>query len=135
MRALVYPEDATDATVVWSIEPGTGNAEINESTGLLKGTAVGNVIVQATAHDNPDIVGTLTVTIKAIPVTGIVVTSENNVTSISNGSTLQMSAKVLPGNATNPSVIWSVETGTGTATISPSGELRGTSLGTVTVKA
>ncbi|WP_236290009.1 Ig-like domain-containing protein, partial [Paenibacillus allorhizoplanae] len=132
LRALVYPEDATDATVVWSIEPGTGNAEINESTGLLTGTAVGEVIVKATANDNPDIVGTLTVTIKAIPVTGIDVISESETTNVRNGETLQLRALVYPEDATDATVVWSIEPGTGNAEINEStGLLTGTAVGEV----
>nr|WP_276510136.1 Ig-like domain-containing protein [Paenibacillus qinlingensis] len=134
MIAVVSPDDATDRTVAWSIVPGTGNASIDAS-GVLTGTEVGTVTVIATANDNPDINGTMEVTILPILVTSIDVSSENNITSVPNGSTLQMSEKVLPGNATNAAVTWSVEAGTGTATISSSGELRGTSLGTVIVKA
>ncbi|CAN7555975.1 Ig-like domain-containing protein [Paenibacillus sp. LjRoot56] len=134
MFALVSPDDATDRTVEWSVVPGTGNASI-DSSGVLLGAAVGTVTVTATANDNPDIIGTMEVTIAPILVTSIDVSSANNITSVPNGSTLQMSAKVLPGNATNDSVTWSVEAGTGTATISPFGLLTGTAVGDVVVKA
>ena len=47
-----------------------------------------------------------------------------------------MSASVLPANATNKSVTWSVSNGTGTATIDPaSGLLTAGTAGTVTVTA
>lgn len=51
------------------------------------------------------------------------------------GGTAQMTAVVLPENATNKAVVWSVTNGTGKAIISPSGLLTAVSNGTVTVKA
>ncbi|CAH1214177.1 hypothetical protein PAECIP111891_04049 [Paenibacillus allorhizoplanae] len=134
MSAKVLPGNATNNSVIWSVETGTGTATISPS-GELRGTSLGTVTVKATAVDESEVVGTMTIDIVPVLVTSIDVSSEDNVTSIPNGSTLQMSAKVLPGNATNPSVTWSVEAGTGTATISPTGLLTGTAVGTVTVKA
>ncbi len=46
-----------------------------------------------------------------------------------------MSAAVLPSNAANKTVTWSVANGTGQATISSTGLLKAVSNGTVTVKA
>lgn len=68
-------------------------------------------------------------------VTGITVTGASDATSVASGETLQMSAAVLPANALDMSVTWSVIDGTGTATISESGLLSATSAGSVTVKA
>ena len=69
-------------------------------------------------------------------VTSIVVSSAGGVVSIANGATLQMSAAVLPANATNPAVVWSVAPLVGgTATIAVGGLLTATGVGTVTVTA
>lgn len=68
-------------------------------------------------------------------VTGITVTGASDATSVANGETLQMSAAVLPADALDLSVTWSVIDGTGTATISESGLLSATSAGAITVKA
>lgn len=71
-----------------------------------------------------------------IEVTSITVTSDSNVTIIDTSlGTLQMIAVVLPTNATDLSVIWSVLPGTGIATINSSGLLTAFSNGTVTVVA
>ena len=56
-------------------------------------------------------------------------------TSVTKGNTLQLSATVLPSDATDPSITWSVVNGTGSATISNAGLLTATSAGTVTVTA
>lgn len=68
-------------------------------------------------------------------VTSITVTGEGGATTVASGSDLQMSAAVLPVNATDTSVVWSVVNGTGTATIDANGLLSATGVGTVTVVA
>jgi len=76
----------------------------------------------------------------SILVTSISVYGDGNATTITvDGDSLQMHADVLPANATNPTVTWSVINGTATATISDSGMLYATGTpagnGTVWVKA
>lgn len=68
-------------------------------------------------------------------VSGITVSSANDVIWVADNGTLQLSAAILPVYAINQSVIWSVDPGTGTATISNSGLLSGGTIGTVTVRA
>jgi len=75
-----------------------------------------------------------------ILVTSVSVYGEGNATTITvDGDSLQMHADVLPSNASNPTVSWSVINGTATATISGSGMLYATGTpagnGTVWVKA
>jgi uncharacterized protein YjdB len=71
-----------------------------------------------------------------VPVTSITVSGAGGAATITtNNGTLQMAAAVLPANATNPAVTWSVAPGTGSATISAGGLLRATGNGTVTVTA
>jgi hypothetical protein len=75
-----------------------------------------------------------------ILVTDITVSGEGGSTSITaNGGTLQMLAEVLPPNATNPTVYWSVVPETGMAEVDQSGLLHATGTtignGTVWVKA
>lgn len=74
----------------------------------------------------------------------ITVTEKQNVESIvingnatitTPGGTAQYTAQVSPSDATNPAVTWSVENGTGSATINEMGLLTAVSNGTVTVKA
>ena len=66
-------------------------------------------------------------------VTSIAVTGTGGADTVADGDDLQMIATILPTNATNQNVTWSVVNGTGTATISVGGLLTGTSAGTVTV--
>ncbi|MDD3024636.1 MAG: S-layer homology domain-containing protein, partial [Syntrophomonadaceae bacterium] len=71
----------------------------------------------------------------SVAVTAISVTGASNAAIVVNGGTLQMSATVSPATATNQTIVWSVTSGTGIATISSTGLLTGTGVGTVTVKA
>ncbi|PKL13996.1 MAG: hypothetical protein CVV52_03595 [Spirochaetae bacterium HGW-Spirochaetae-8] len=73
--------------------------------------------------------------IPPIAVTEITVTGAEGAVTVADGLTLQMSAEVIPADAANPSVAWSVEAGTGVATINAEGLLTATAVGTVTVKA
>jgi LPXTG-motif cell wall-anchored protein len=70
ISAAVLPTNATDPSVTWSVMPGTGNATINSTTGLLTATGNGTVTVTATANDGSGVIGTLLVTIsgQAYPV-------------------------------------------------------------------
>lgn len=67
---------------------------------------------------------------KDILVSKITITGGNKVV---NGSTLQLTATVAPENATVKTVKWTLENTTGTATISDSGLLSATGIGTVKV--
>ncbi len=68
-------------------------------------------------------------------VTEINVSAADGATVVPSGGTLQMSAEVLPAEADYKNVIWSVEPGTGYATIDAAGLLTGDTVGTVTVVA
>lgn len=75
-------------------------------------------------------------TVANIPVTSVVVSATGGVPAITvNGGTLQMIATILPVDATDQTVTWSVTNGSGTAIISPSGLLTAVTNGTVTVTA
>jgi hypothetical protein len=84
----------------------------------------------------PGTVMSFTTAAPPILVTGITVTGAGSATTVVNGGTLAMSAAVVPANATDATVTWSVAAGTGTATIGAStGVLTATGVGTVTVTA
>ncbi|MBN2610566.1 MAG: Ig-like domain-containing protein [Bacteroidales bacterium] len=70
-----------------------------------------------------------------IPVSAINVSATGGATTVEMGSTLQMLAEVLPVNATNKNITWSVTNGTGQATISASGLLTPSAAGAVTTRA
>lgn len=137
LSAYVTPENATNKTVTWSIENGTGQATVN-SSGLVTAVGNGTVIAKATASDGSGIYGILTITIsnQSTQVTSIIVSGEGGFTTItSDNGTLQLSATVLPVNANNKTVTWSLANGTGQAVISGTGLVTAIANGTVTARA
>ena len=134
MSAAITPAEATNQAVTWSVTP-AGLATI-DAAGLLTAVANGTVTVTATAADGSNVSGTLAVTITGQPirVSSIGVTSAGGVTIIAPARTLQMSAAVLPTDATNRTVTWSVSD-VGVATISATGLLTAVANGAVTVTA
>lgn len=129
--ATVYPTDATNKTITWSVENITGQATIN-SSGVMTALAAGTVSV--VARSNNQIQGTKIVTITAgrIDVDSVTISGPSSVALNHTGTYI---ANVLPVDATNPSVIWSVIPGTGNATIAATGVLTPTQVGTITVVA
>ncbi len=132
MTADIAPLDASWPQVAWSVEVGTGSATI-DGTGLLKPESIGTVTVKATATDGSDVTATKEITIQGIMVTDIVVSSDAPGDSVEVDQSIQMSADVSPGDASDPSVTWSVVNGTGSALIDENGQLIGVLAGTVEV--
>ncbi|HTE48288.1 MAG TPA: peptidoglycan-binding protein, partial [Candidatus Paceibacterota bacterium] len=101
----------------------------------LAGNALTNFTPATNLATNKAIVIDTTTT-PEILITGIVVKGEGSATTLSaDGGTLQMLADILPVDATNTSVTWSVAPGTGTGSINGSGLLTALTKGTVTVTA
>jgi len=137
LSAIVFPSDATNKAVTWSIINGTGQATISP-TGLVTAVSTGTVTARATARDGSGVYGSLVITIsnQVVPVSGVTVSASGGTASITaTNGTLQLSASVLPANATDKSVTWSIINGTGQATISPTGLVTAVSTGTVTARA
>ncbi len=133
MEAIITPLDAADKTVSWSVaDPSI--ATINVSTGLLTGVSGGEVIVIATANDGSGVSGTLGVTVVSL-VESIAVSGAGGATKVSAGSSLQMEASVLPADATDHTVSWSVDDPAIATIAETTGLLTGVSGGSVTVTA
>lgn len=134
LSAQVLPANATNKSVTWSIINGTGQATIS-STGLVTAVSGGTVTARATANDGSGVYGSLALTIlnQIIPVTGISVTAVGGspVIDVNNG-TLQLTANIIPANATYKSILWSLAGGTGEATITQSGLVTAVSDGKIT---
>lgn len=137
MIAKILPTNSSDTSVTWSVENQTGKAAITNS-GLLTAIENGTVLVKATANDVSNISGTIQITISNQKnlVNSIVVKGTNGATGITvHNGTLQMLATILPSNANDTSITWSVTNETGAASISSSGILTALANGTVRVKA
>jgi uncharacterized protein YjdB len=137
LTATILPANASNKTVTWSLVAGTGQATIN-STGRVRAYDNGTITAIATANDGSGVIGSLLITIsnQLVPVTGITVTGADGSAAISiNKGTLQLSVSVVPVNATNKTVTWTLTNSTGKAGISSTGLVTAIDNGTVTARA
>ena len=137
MVATLLPANANQA-VTWSIVVVTGNASIS-TTGLVTAASNGTVWAKAVSVQTPSMKDSLLITIsnQPIPVTALIVSTQASVPaiiSINNGS-LQMVATIVPANASNTAVTWSLINVSGSATISNTGLVTAQTNGTVWAKA
>ena len=118
MVATLDPLYTTEKDVSWSIDSGSDYATIDPVTGVLTAKANGTVKVGAkvgNVYKTQDIVisGQLIkvngITVSAITTTGAAVTTGGEITT--DGGTLAMSASILPNDASNKAITWSVENG------------------------
>jgi uncharacterized protein YjdB len=136
MNVIYTPTNTTYRDVTWSVTPST-NALINSVTGLLTPLRNGQVIVTATSNYDSNLQSFATIIISGqiIPVASLSLSTSANQSQISNlGSTLAITANILPSNANNKSVNWNVMP-SDLASISGTGQLRALGYGIVTVTA
>ena len=119
LSATVAPSDATDKSVTWS-SSNSAYATV-DANGVVTANAAGagkSVVITATANDGSGISGTYTLYIETIPVTGI--TIKGSATSVTVGNKVNLSATVVPGDATNSGITWS-SSNTAYATVDTNG--------------
>ncbi len=137
LSATVLPPDASNKTITWSISSGSDKASIS-SSGLVTALRNGTAVARASVTDGSGVYGTLTITItnQVIPLTGITVTGTGGVSTITtDNGTLQLITNVLPSDATNKTVTWSITSGADKATLSSSGLITATDNGTMVARA
>jgi len=138
LNASVFPDNATNKKVYWSISDNTGHAVIDE-TGRVTAVKDGLVVAKAAASDGTGVFGTLVITISGqitfIPVNEIILTAGHGTTMMSVDDTLQIYADVRPSDASDSSVSWSILEGTALGEIDDQGLLTAHSNGTMTIEA
>ena len=102
LTATVEPENAENTNVVWS----TNNSNCTVENGLVTALNVGDCIITVTTEDG-GYTDTCTITIEEeiIPVNSV--TLDNESLTLTVGDTQQLTATVLPEDATDKTVIWS----------------------------
>lgn len=128
LQAEVYPDEAANKEVVWSVDDAGTGATIDE-TGLLTASALdsgnGTVIVMATAADGSGVSDTMEVHIvnqETVFVESITITYDGEFAEIlENGGSLQLLAEVAPDIASDNTVTWSLENNDIGATIDENG--------------
>ena len=123
--AKISPNNADNKILTWS-SSNPVVASVNDN-GLVSGKKAGTTVITATATDGSGVVGKCNLTVKAKPIkaTGISLPSEKT---IQAGSSIKLTAKVLPTNATNRSVTW-ISDDESIATVDASGRVFGRKAG------
>lgn len=103
ITATVTPTNADNREVTWSSSAPTV-ASVDQS-GNITAKSVGNATITVTAKDGSGVTATCWVNVTDIKVTGI--TLNKTTLNIKTGATEQLTAKVLPTDATNSKVTWS----------------------------
>ncbi|MEQ8472241.1 MAG: Ig-like domain-containing protein [Marinoscillum sp.] len=107
LSVAITPEDATNQTVEWKVS-NEAVATIS-SDGLLTAVSNGILTVTASATDGSGVIGTKSFEVSGIKGPVVLVTSISILGSdIEDGQPEQLSVQVLPANANNKIVSWSV---------------------------
>uniref|UniRef100_A0A6C0KGJ5 Peptidase S53 domain-containing protein n=1 Tax=viral metagenome TaxID=1070528 RepID=A0A6C0KGJ5_9ZZZZ len=126
--AVVLPSNATNTTVTWS-SSNSMYASVS-SSGLITAVSAGTVTITATTVDGSK-TATMSINVN-VPVASVGITPSS--TTLAVNQTYQVSAVVLPANATNKAVTWSSSNAV-VASVSSSGLITAVSAGTVTITA
>ena len=132
--ATVLPDNADNKQLLWYIASGANIAELTEN-GVLVAKDEGTVVVEAIARDGSKVMGQIIITINAPPAVKVTHVTITGVKDIYVGQTLTLGATVLPDNAENKKVEFTIVSGTEYATITTDGMLKGIKAGTVKVRA
>ena len=127
LEATISPANAADQSVVWSSSDET--VATVSSNGKVTAKAVGNAIVTCTANDGSGVKVTCAVTVR-IPVSSI--TLNKSEISLNVNGQEQLTATVLPNDATNKNVIWSSDQES-VATVDSMGKVTAKGGGTATI--
>ena len=129
--ASVLPIDAEDNTVTWS----SSNPAIAsvDASGTVTAISDGNCQIIASANDGTGITGKAQVIVDSYVFPSSVTVTPASAT-IYNGSTIQLTATVLPANANNKSVTWH-SSNASVATVSSEGLVTGIASGTAVITA
>ena len=132
LTATVLPSNATNKTVTWT----TSNSSVAtvSSTGLVTAKAVGNATITARTTDGSNLSASCSVTVKQSSVLATSISLSKTSAEINTGGTLQLTATVLPSNATNKVVTWSSSNPT-IASVDDNGLVTALAAGFVTITA
>jgi uncharacterized protein YjdB len=130
LTATVAPTNATNTTVTWS-SSNTAIATINTS-GVVTGVAAGNATITVSTVDGNK-TATSAISVIAVPVVNVTSVSLSPTSATVNvGASTNLTATVLPSNATNKTVTWS-SNNTAVANVNSSGVVNGVAVGSATI--
>lgn len=127
ITAEILPSNATNKTVIWeSSNPSI--ATVNQY-GSVVGKSVGTTVI--TAKSGNDVVGTSYVSVQAVEVESISIAD----VTLAVSEEQVLSASILPSNASDISLVWSVEDESIATINATTGRITGVAEGTTTVRA
>ena len=103
LTATIYPDYAFNKGINWTIA-NNDIAKIDE-TGAVTAFSIGTTTVNATAADDSGVTALCEVTVVPTPVSGISLNVET--ASLKVGESVELTATVSPGDATDKTVVWS----------------------------
>ena len=127
LTAFVSPENAANPAVVWSSSNPV--AARVDATGKVTGITGGTAVITATSAADSSIKATCQVTVEQLADS---IRLNKNSQTILKGDTVQLTATVLPANASNHNVKW-ISRDTGIAVVDYTGLVKGIGLGTTTI--
>ena len=129
LMATVLPEDATDPSVTWSSDA-PEVASVSE-TGVVSANGVGTATITVTTNDG-DKTASCAVSVSPVIIAVESVNLDKTELGMTAGDTKQLTASVLPEDATDPSVTWSSDAPE-VASVSETGVITANSVGTATI--
>ncbi len=130
LTASVLPDNATDKSVTWSSSD--ENVATVDDNGLVAAVVAGTAIITATANDGSGITSSCSVTVSPRTILVSSVELSQMELSLDEGETAQLTASVLPDNATDKSVTWS-SSDENVATVDDNGLVAAVAAGTATI--
>ena len=128
---IINPENATDKDLIW--ETSDASVATVDNTGKVTGVKKGTVIITAKTKDGKvKATCTVNITTDTIDVEEIIL-SPTSVT-VKEGSTSQITATIVPENATDRELVWETSDAS-IATVDSTGKVTGVKKGTVTITA
>lgn len=105
LSATVCPQNATNRGITWhSTNPKV--VTVNKDSGLVCAVGIGSACIYAKSTDGGDVRCYCSVAVRKVPVASITITPSSK--SMAIGSTATLTATISPENATNKTVVWSV---------------------------
>ena len=131
LSATVLPTNATNRNVNWR----SSNTQVAiVENGSVEAVGCGSATVTAETQDGTQLIAECAVTVQPVYVETIEITCEEDLPMVECGQFIALTANVLPGNATDPSVSW--ESGDETvAIVYQDGLVKGISVGTAVIRA
>ncbi len=130
VEAKLIPETTTDKTLEWT----SSNSHIAtvDQTGLVKALSIGTTRIIASTTDGSGLTAICFLTVNPVPVESIIL-NQTEWKGIA-GDTFQLTATILPENATNKTISWE-SNNQAVATVDESGLIKAIKAGTATISA